>query len=163
MKIPIKEVGKVLLNSIFPFFEDSKALKLIKEDALEVKEELFAKLYDKVKAVFVKDSAKETIFEMLQKKPEDKGLQAATDVNISEELKNNKEFHRELAEYVKEIEKEYSTQTSEIINKLKVEGEGNILEVGGDNELENGAKIKNKANIKGNENQVFIGGGNKLK
>ncbi len=161
MVFPVKELGKVFLNSIFPFFKDSKALELIKNDALEVKEDLLAKLYDKVKGVFVKGS-KESILEQLHKNPEDKVWQAAADASISEELKNNEDFHKQLAEYVKNLEEEYAPQVAKMINEHKIKGSGNMLSQGADNEMSNGAEMTNKSDIEGNNNQVYQGQGNRL-
>lgn len=151
MKIPVIKLGKIFINSIFPFFEKSKALELIKNDMLEVTDDLLAKLYDKVKPIFVKDDRK-SILEQLSQKPEDKVWQSAASVSISEELENNKQFLSEITEYVNELEKSYPFEKINEIYNIK--GKKNKIKQG----QHSTDKTKNTIDgVDGDENTIIQG------
>ena len=163
MDVSIITIGKVVVNAIFPFFKKSKALELIKNDMLEVGDDLFAGFYDLVKPVFITDNRK-SILEQLHSKPDDKIWQGAAEGAIKEEIeKEDKEFYSKIESFVEDIDKKYAIKTTKIVNELKLKGKDNIVEQGTDNELENGAELTNKADIAGEQNYVIQGKGNKFK
>lgn len=163
MEISVAKIGKIVVNAIFPFFKKSKALELIKNDMLEVSDDLLAGFYDIAKPIFISDDRK-PILEQLHNTPDDKIWKNAAEGAIKAELeKEDNILYSEIESFVEEINKKYEAQTTKIINELKLKGKDNIVEQGADNELENGAELTNKADIDGEQNYVIQGKGNKLK
>ena len=109
----IAVMGKFLVNSIFPFFKESKALGLIKNDTLEISDDLFAKLYDSVKKVFIKDERRSIVaqLEELNKNPNDNVLQATPKIAIAQKLQEKGEFYNEIQSVVAEIENKYQEKS----------------------------------------------------
>lgn len=153
MKIPIIKLGKIVVNSIFPFFEKSKALKLIKEDMLEVSDDLLAQLYDAVKPAFISDDRK-TILEQLEKAPDSSVWQAATNAAITEELKKNGVIYKKLEEIVTQIDKKYASKVTNIVKDL----EGNENEIiQGTNTNPDSETTNTIEKVKGNKNKIVQG------
>ncbi len=161
----IATFGKFLINTIFPFFKESKALQLIKNDTIEVSDDLIAKLYDTTKKWFVVDDRKSVVqqLEELRNKPNDKILQVGTGAIIAEYLNEKGDFYKQIETVINEIEKKYQHKVSEIITELNLKGIENDLDINSNNELENGAKIKTKAEINGDRNKITINKNNKMK
>lgn len=161
----IVNMGKFLVNTIFPFFKESKALNLIKKDMLEVSDDLFASLYDTVKHLFVKDNRKSIVsqLEELLENPTDEILQATPQLAIQKKLSESTDFFDEIKSIVGIIEDRYKEKITELSNELEVIGENNEIEQGSDNQLENGSKFVNRAKIDGTRNKVIQGKWNKLK
>jgi len=151
MNIPIMKLGKIVINSIFPFFEKSKALELIKKDMLEVTDVLMAKLYDKVKPIFIKDD-RQSILEQLEKKPDDIAFQVAANAVINENLKTDKEFYNIVKNVVEEIENSFPQETINSIYNIK--GDENQIEQG----LHSDGKTENTIDgVIGNKNIIKQG------
>jgi len=151
MEISVLKLGKVFINFIFPFFEKSKALELIKKDMLDVSDDLLAQLYDKVKPIFVTDDRK-PIIDQLYQKPDDKVWQGAAEAAIKAELEENEAFFKEIKSYVENVENSYPAET---INKIyNIEGQKNRIEQGQHSD----GKTKNIIDgVKGDENIIIQG------
>jgi len=151
MDVSISKIGKVVIKAIFPFFKKSKTLELIKNDALEVSDDLLAGFYDKIKPIFVNDDRK-PILDQLYNKPDDKIWQGATENTIREELEKNEQFFNEMKSYVEKIENSFPTET---INRIyNIKGDKNRIEQGQHSD----GKTKNTINrVDGNENTIIQG------
>lgn len=166
MEIPsIVTVGKFIINTIFPFFKERKVLKFIKNDMLEVSDDLFASFYDTTKSLFIKDNRKSIVLQLeeLLENPTDEILQATPQLAIQKKLKEKSDFYSKFSNIIEKIEEQYKDRISELSNELDIIGEENEIEQGSDNELTNGAKVVNKAKIEGKGNKIIQGKGNKLK
>ena len=151
MDVSIITIGKVVVNAIFPFFKKSKALELIKNDALEVSDDLLAGFYDIVKPIFITDDRK-PILEQLYNKPDDKVWQGATEGAIKAELEKNEQFFNEIKSYVEQVENIFPSET---INKIyNIKGERNRIEQGQHSD----GKTENIIDgVEGNENTIIQG------
>lgn len=151
MDLSVVSIGKVVINAIFPFFKKSKALELIKNDALEVSDDLLAGFYDIVKPIFITDDRK-PIFEQLHNKPDDKVWQGAAEGAIKAELESNEQFFDAMKSYVEKVENSFPAET---INRIyNIKGKKNKIEQGQNSE----GKTENTIDgVEGDENTIIQG------
>jgi hypothetical protein len=155
MNIPKISIGKFILNTIFPFFEKSKAVALIKKDMLDVTDNLLAQLYDKVKPIFIKDD-REGIFSQLEKNIEDEINQVSFAMVIEKNLGKDKLFFNEIKEIINRLEKYYHADIENYINEI--EGDENKIFQGLNSKELYSKTIKNNINkVKGKNNYIVQG------
>ncbi len=108
-----------VMNWIFPFFKDNKALKLIKKDIQSIGEELLVKAYDSVKGLFYNSESRQSVFEQWSKslidgnEPDDI-IEGGIKNCIEKALESPTNFKNEMEQFLKEVE----TKNVDPINKV---------------------------------------------